>query len=366
MNKTEACFFALLRAGLWNESADVTSFSDTDWETIFRMAKEQAVIALVFDGMETLPAELRPSKALIMKWYAIVLRIEQSNELLNHELAESLLFYQRHHICPVLLKGQGIASIYPRPSHRQCGDIDFYLGNDYDKAKKLLVLQGFKLGDEGEKHVNYHSNGVEVEVHHYAACFYNPLQNRVLQRWTRRWLSDENEILNLSNVEVRLPAPGFNVIYLLIHALLHFIPEGVGLRQICDWTLVLKTYYLRIDRERLLKEIHMLRLEEAFATFGYVAVNYLGLPAECIPFDIKGTNVAGEFLLKDILEGGNFGKMRIQDFERPGGKWSKVWYNYRNIRTRCREMKYFCRTEARWYPYFRALNLINKKLHGLD
>lgn len=368
MDKTEACFFALLRAGLWNEPVDISFFSDTntDWETIFCMAKEQAVAALVFDGMEMLPAELRPAKTLIMKWYAVVLRIEQSNKLLNRELAGSLTFYQNYQIYPVLLKGQGIAGLYPSPEHRQCGDIDFYVGNDYCKIKKLLLSHGFRLGDEGEKHVNYQSNGVEVEVHRYAACFYNPLQNRILQRWTSAWLSEEKEILHLQDVNVFLPAPGFNVIYLLVHSLLHFIPEGVGLRQICDWSIVLKTYSSKIDKERLVKEVHMLKLEEAFATFGYVAVNYLGLPKECIPFSMEEVKIAGEFLLKDIMEGGNFGKVRRQNRELSVGKWRKVWHNYKNIQARCRGMKCFCRAEARWYPYFRALNLVYKKLHGLD
>ncbi len=368
MDRTEACFFALLRSGLWDEPVDVSFFSeaDTDWEAVFRMAKEQAVVALAFDGMETLPADLRPSKALVMRWYATVLRIEQSNELMNYELAKLSDFYRSHHISPILLKGQGVASMYPRPQHRQCGDIDFYLGDNYRKAKKVLSACGFRLGDEGEKHVSYQSGGVEVELHHYAACFYNPLQNRVLQRWAKEWLSAEKEVLNVRNAGIMLPAPGFNAIYLLIHALLHFIPEGIGLRQVCDWAIVLKTYSAKIDKERLVREVHLLKLEEAFTTFGYVAVKYLGLPADCIPFDVEDADGPGEFLLGDILEGGNFGKVRARSLEVSGGKWKRVWHNYRNIQARCRGMKCFCRTEARWYPYFRALNLIYKKLHGLD
>lgn len=365
---TATRFFALLRSGLWNSPADVSFFSDenTDWEAIIRIATEQAVAGLVFDGMETLPPHLRPSKARVMKWYALVVRIEQANELLNRELAHLAKFYQSNGIQPVLLKGQGVASIYPRPEHRQCGDIDLFFGKDYERAKKLIAAQQVEFGEEGEKHVEYIYNGVSVENHHYVVRLFNPLQNKICQRWIEEWWKEDKKIFHAYDADVLLPAPGFNAIYLLIHSLLHFIPEGVGLRQICDWTLTLNTYRNEIDRERLIREVRMLKLENVFTTFGYVAVHYLGLPAECLPFPIERAKESGEFLLKDTLEGGNFGKNRTGEKQLPEVKWRKILYNYRYIRQRCRQMKTFCRTEARWYPYFRALNLVYKKFHGLD
>ena len=361
-------FFALLRSGLWGKAVDSSLFADgeTDWDAIISMSMEQTVTALVFDGMETLPPALRPSKTDVMRWFSMVVRVEQSNKLLDRELANIVEFYRGHSIFPILLKGQGVASLYPRPEHRQCGDIDLYLGDDYERAKELIASQGIKLGDEGEKHVSYSYNGAPVENHHYAVCFYNPRQNRILQRWAKEWLSAKTKTFHVRDTEVLLPAPGFDAIYLLIHALLHFIPEGIGLRQVCDWTLILKTYHRQIDQERLIGEVRLLKIEDAFRTFGYVAVHYLGLPAECIPFPLDNVAEAGEFLLHDILEGGNFGKMREEDKKLPQGKWGKVWYNYKHIHARCKKMKVFCREEARWYPYFRALNLVYKKLHGLD
>lgn len=371
MTHTEACFLSLLRSGLWREPADVSVFHEkgADWEAIYRMAREQAVVALAFDGMETLPADLRPPKNLLLKWYAAVLQVEQANVRLDRCLADVLLFYRQHGLYPVLLKGQGLATLYAKPAHRQCGDIDLYLGDGYARAKKLLSAQGVEVGEECEKHVGYSWNGVEVENHRYAACFYAPLCNRRFQRWTKRWLDEGGEKTVLHQTEVLLPSPGFNAIYLLVHILLHFLPEGIGLRQICDWAIVLRSCSGRIDLERLRKEVRELRLEEAFKGFGYVAVNYLGLPAACVPFSVSGekeTEATGEFLIRDVLEGGNFGHARVDRRDLPEGKWKKIWFNYRRIRKRCGGMMLFCRSEARWYPYFRALNWLGKKLRGLD
>lgn len=78
-------FFALLRSGLWGKAVESSLFADgeTDWDAIISMSMEQTVTALVFDGMETLPPALRPSKANVMKWFSMVVRVEQSNKLLD-------------------------------------------------------------------------------------------------------------------------------------------------------------------------------------------------------------------------------------------------------------------------------------------
>ncbi|MGN0035945.1 MAG: nucleotidyltransferase family protein [Bacteroidaceae bacterium] len=361
-------FLALLRVGLWQQPVDESCFADAspDWAALFRMAADQTVSGLVYDGINALPPHLYPPTEWVMRWCASAVRIEQANERVDRALAALSAFYCERGIRPVLLKGQGVARLYPEPGHRQCGDIDFYLGAHYGRAKQLLQAEGFRLGSEGEKHVDYVCGGVAVENHRYAAVLYHPGRNRRFQRWADAWLSEKGTSCRIKDEEVTLPPPGFNAVYLLVHALLHFIPEGIGLRQVCDWARLLYVCRESIDRERLCREVRALGLEEAFVTFGYVAVRHLGLPPECVPFSLEGADEAGEFLLDDILQGGNFGHARPVNRLRQEGGWAKHWHNYRAIRSRCREMRLFCRAEARWYPYFRAWNLLKKKLRGLD
>ena len=75
-------FFSLVRSGLWGTPADrqlFRSVSPDDWETVYRMANSQALLALTFDGISSLPAELRPPRALYLKWAARTAQIEQAN-----------------------------------------------------------------------------------------------------------------------------------------------------------------------------------------------------------------------------------------------------------------------------------------------
>ena len=126
-------FLTLVRSGLWNTPVDPTPFSSmnsADWEEIYQLARTQALLAITFDGVLSLPAELRPPRPLYLQWAAKVVQIEQSNLRLNEELPEVFMPYREAGLHPILLKGQGIATHYINPLHRQCGDIDVYIGKE--------------------------------------------------------------------------------------------------------------------------------------------------------------------------------------------------------------------------------------------
>lgn len=131
-------FFSLVRSGLWGTAADASLFQSVtpdDWQELYRMAQSQALLALTFDGISTLPAELRPPRTLYLQWAANTARIEQANARLNRMVTELQSLYTGAGLHPVLLKGQGIAANYRNPLHRQCGDIDIYLGKKENWAR---------------------------------------------------------------------------------------------------------------------------------------------------------------------------------------------------------------------------------------
>ena len=113
-------FLTLVRSGLWNTPVDPTPFSSmnsADWEEIYQLARTQALLAITFDGVLSLPAELRPPRPLYLQWAAKVVQIEQSNLRLNEELPEVFMPYREAGLHPILLKGQGIATHYINPQY---------------------------------------------------------------------------------------------------------------------------------------------------------------------------------------------------------------------------------------------------------
>lgn len=91
----------------------------------------------------------------------------------------------------------------------------------------------------------------------------------------------------------------------------------------------------------------MLRAAKAF---GYIAVHYLGLPEDNLPFSVKGMERAGEILLDDIFATGNFGQHDARIKPRPKGYWAGKWHTFCRATKRCMKLRKFAPNEALWYP----------------
>lgn len=313
MDRNRERFFSLLRAGMWSMQPDASLFEggETDWQCIYAWARHHAVLAWIYDGIELLPQEMRPGRAIMMKWFSVVVQIEKANEVINSRIAELVRLYSSAGIPFVLLKGQGLAACYPHPSHRQCGDIDVYVGRDnYLRANEVLVYDGGVVAeaeDRHDKHTAIKWRGVMVENHQDAARLCTPSYNRHLQTFVRDTMSSAEASFVLSGVSVRVPSPYFNSLYVLIHALVHLLSTGVGLRQICDWACVMRNHASSFDRDKWLEDMDSMGLRRPFAIFGSIAVKYLGLAPEVLPLPCDGFGEDAEFIMDDIFAAGNFG-----------------------------------------------------------
>ena len=82
LDKPEQMLFALLRSAL-NSTKPVSEILFTDispalWQACYKLACTQGVMALAWDGIQTLPACLQPPKALKLNWAMAVENYEKS------------------------------------------------------------------------------------------------------------------------------------------------------------------------------------------------------------------------------------------------------------------------------------------------
>ena len=88
-------------------------------------------------------------------------------------------------------------------------------------------------------------DGVPVELHFFPCSMNNPIYHARLQKWFRR-----NADLQCSHIvglpdgigEIAIPTTAFNVVYQLTHLYHHFFDEGIGMRQIIDYFLVVNDF----------------------------------------------------------------------------------------------------------------------------
>ena len=159
----------LLQSALWSTPCSV-SLSAQDWEGIVRFASEQVLDGILPDAIALLSREAQPTTAAKMRMIARQLQVEKANAKMNGELLAFTEELERRSIPYVLLKGQGIASLYPASHHRTPGDIDLYVPASFLKE----VAYGFEAFGatrtaETRHHINYQARGVEWELHH---CIY--------------------------------------------------------------------------------------------------------------------------------------------------------------------------------------------------
>lgn len=352
-------FFALIRSGLWGTDPDTDLFdTQTDWKQLFRLARAQSLSGIVFDGMQMLPPDKRPNRELYLQWCTAALQIEDNNRKLNRELSNVYALYRESGIEPVLLKGQGIGQNYRNPLHRECGDIDLYIGNlDYVRANELLRRESESEHEENHKHTCMEWHGVSIENHRVLTRLSSPSADRHFQKEVSRWSNNKQEYRNLTidGCSVTLPPVNFDAAYILLHSVLHFFGEGIGLRQLCDWACLLRKQKEYIDHEEVEKLFRKWGLIKAAKAFGAITVKYLGLPIEDLPIAYTGKDLEkGEQLLDDILKTGNFGMFYTNQKQGPEEYRSSYWSYFTHICNRCFEFRSLAPAEAFWYPVLLA------------
>ena len=120
----------------------------------------------------------------------------------------------------------------------------------------------------------------------------------------RSWINGQTQVF--------LPGIDEDVIFVFTHILHHYYQEGIGLRQICDWSRLLWTYRDSLDVALLEKRLRKMGLMNEWRAFGAYVVDYLGMPVEAMPlysadarWSIKAHRI-NEF----VMEVGNFGHKR--------------------------------------------------------
>ena len=310
MKTSQGILLKLIRISLWGpECASLTT--KPDWNKVLILAKQQTVLGLVAEAVPHLEEKYRPAPQTAAKLYSIALNICRTHSLLNRKVADLKSRLDANGIRSILFKGQGVAINYPNPLSRQCGDIDMYVGEKhFQKALELLKpnCKGTALDYKWTKHFNLTEEGVDIEIHRIAEIIPGYRKDRLFQEWTEFHLGgDHPHTVELAGTSINLPPHQFNAIYIMNHAWHHFLNGGIGLRQLCDWTMFLHRHHQDIDHDILRNDLKRFGLYRAWLILAGVAVNSLGLPAEECPLYTGEMRDKSSMMLDVIWSEGNFG-----------------------------------------------------------
>lgn len=276
-------FYALLQAGLWEKDVQLLQYGWVDYKKVMQLAEEQSVVGLVTAGLEHV-IDTKVSHDSLVPFIGRTLQIEQRNKAMNEFIGKLINLLNEKGIKAVLVKGQGVAQCYERPLWRACGDVDLLLDDEnYRKAKKSLSKIATNIEQENiiDKHCGFAIGKWIVELHGTLHCgLYKRIDKFLDKLAEMTFIENKVRCWNNDKVEVEIPCPDNDIIFIFTHILQHFYKEGVGLRQICDWCRLLWTYRDSINKELLEKRIRKMGLMSEWKAFTVFAIDYLGMPVE--------------------------------------------------------------------------------------
>ena len=281
----------LLKSSLFNIEPHFPE--GVDWDAVLQEAKDQTVVGLAA------PAVPKEEAA---KWQVPVAQNKMRFFQILDEQSNLVKLFQDAGIPMVILKGCAAAMYYPVPIQRTMGDIDFIVPADHmDDALRLMAEDGYLYIDKARRHYDYEKNGISVELHYY----YSEVNWDIEQH-----ISDgisHSVICEMYDQRFPTLPAEINGLVLIDHIRSHLY-SGLGLRQIIDWMMYVKTFPdEKTWTDRLAPLVREAGLEVLATTVTKMCKRWLGLRGDITWCDDADEETADQ-LMEMILQSGNFGK----------------------------------------------------------
>lgn len=318
----ERDFFQLLQVAIGKRACLSHLLSDDEWSEVLDMAQRQAVGGILFEGIKRLPQEQWPKGNVVLKWTAMAENIRRRNmrttEACLHLTRE--LMQDGFDVC--ILKGQANHVYYDRLRSsdalglmRACGDIDAWVWPERKSLhpvksiidyclRKGILLSLCHLHAEVKP-----LDGIPVEIHFRPSFFNAPWRDKVFQRLFELAKFSHGQIDGCGAIKkLRVD---YDLIFQMNHIYRHLLDEGVGMRQILDFYVLMKDYRVEkssnelMDEDWLIDRISACGMKRFASALMWVLREIFDLSREellCAP-----SKRDGMFLLSEIMMAGNFG-----------------------------------------------------------
>ena len=248
-------FRTIIQAALWGNNAERIAVSAERMSKVVSLCAMQGVGPLVYP-MLLAESNEQLSDALRAQMKAVCVHSMQTQAQIYHIQEQAYRALEKAGIQAVLMKGAGLAALYPTPEQRQWGDVDLFVGkNQYHQAARVMretFPNALKFDEELDhyKHYNLIADGVSIEIHRVSVSLSHPCDVRRYARMEEQGMTKSNERITVNGLEVRVPEPTFNTLMVFLHSWEHMLTQGANLRQLCDLALLLHHYHDRIDTKR--------------------------------------------------------------------------------------------------------------------
>lgn len=354
-------FYELIQLALGERNSLSHNPTEEKWQDAYLMAENQALTGILFSAVEKLNSDNKaamPPIPLFYQWIGDTLQIENRNKEVNYAAEQLSRIFKGGGLRSCVLKGQGIAQLYPKPERRQSGDVDLWVEGGRKKVLKFLKDNFFGTGQVVIHHVDASIiEGVETEVHFLPSYSYNYLR---YIKYKQFFKEEANQQFNHFDKQVGFayPTNRFNAVYLMMHIFRHVFHEGIGLRQLMDYYFVL-IHLTDEERKWAYGKLKWLGLGKVTSAVMYVMKAVFLMDDKyllCSP-----SQKTGKYLLEEIIAGGNFGKFGEQYESAHSGSSFNLYL--KNLK-RLGKVYSLCPSEVLWAPIWKPSHWMWRKWKG--
>lgn len=333
-------FFLILQSAIGVNVRLSHCLSHDEWEEMFDLAKKQALLGLAFEGVKKLPKEQWPQGDIVLKWTMATEQVKRQNLQTTNVCLRLNDIFAKEGFDTCILKGQanhvyydGLIDGVSLGMLRVCGDVDAWIWPkekilhpvksiiDYCQRRNIL-LSLCHLHAEVKP-----INGVPIEIHFRPSFLNAPWRNRNFQRVFKAAVFDNAKIDDVGVVKkLRVD---YDLVFQMNHIYRHLLDEGVGLRQVFDFYVLLKDYNKErivskelMGKEEIMKIISSCGMKRFATALMYVLKDIFHVGNDELICGISEKD--GLFLLYEIVMAGNFGHYdkRMNSIEVRKGKLS--------------------------------------------
>lgn len=306
MTALQALLLDLVRAAVNDTLPEQPLTDSTDWAEVLALAGRQGVTALAWSGYDrlyraglvTAPMPL-PVKA---RWFSSAEAIRQK---MRRQYVQATKFAARLREAGIerlaVLKGVAYGQYYPKAELRESGDLDCFAVDDTRAADRAARQIGAQVDDSNYKHSKIEYRGLTIENHHFLTSFNGTREGKRTERLLQEELM-RGQFVPIGGSALLQPAADFEVLFMLRHACGHFLSEGIALRHLLDWHLMLQRRQQQIDWPYLYNIMEQIRLRPFFDLVTAWCVERLGLRITDPRISYSADRALLEAFEKDLFE----------------------------------------------------------------
>lgn len=304
------------------ETEEVDSLCAGDWQYLTKLAISHKLQAVVCDTMWQTPGFCGGNQQFASAWRRETILQTAAQSARTQRLLRLTQAMDSEGVNYAVVKGIVCRALYTRPDLRPSGDEDILIApGDYPRCSELFVRDGLEsvTGEEGSV-TNWRDRqtGLHLELHTEAFSSIRDA-DKLLNTCFSSQLN-QTDCMQAAGGTVRTLMPTYHFLFLVCHALMHFISGGFGIRTLCDIVTFAEKYSQTIDRQTVYDWLAQVRGRVFLDQLLAIGRDYLEFDPDASGWHLSQPADTDE-LLADILDAGIYGQSTMSRRHSGGLVW---------------------------------------------